>query len=320
MSIGRLPVYVLTGWLGAGKTTLLNNLLRVRAARRASSVVSSSGPRAQQMHPPGSSTWRAASAGSSAASTPTAPSSLTTSATSAVRPRAARPETEAIVLETTGVAEPLPIAWALEREPLADRLRLGAIVTVIDALGLPESRHLSSAVDAQVRHADVLILSKGDLADAADRAATLAEARALAPRAPLLDGGLGAAAEWLDDALADPDLVTPAPTPLATGAPRPGHGITAVARPIDGIVDLEELEDRLAALPPSFVRIKGIAQVVDGRRGDTTPHWAAFHRVGLRVSSEAIAAPMPPTGRIVALGPAPDGAALDLVIASARLR
>src|SRR6185503_19916744 len=32
----------------------------------------------------------------------------------------ANPDLDAIVLETTGVAEPLPIAWALAREPVRD--------------------------------------------------------------------------------------------------------------------------------------------------------------------------------------------------------
>lgn len=320
MTVGRIPVYVLTGWLGAGKTTLLNELLRVRAARGRTAEV------ALVINELGAVGVDAALLPANAARQVELPGGCICCVlgpeldSTLIELLAARPETAAIVLETTGVAEPLPIAWAFEREPLADRLRLGAILTVIDATGLPASRSLSPAVDAQVQHADVLILSKGDLADAAARTATLAEARALAPRAPLLDAGLGAAAEWLDDVLAEPALVTPAPIPRVLDAPRRGHGIAAVARPIDGTVDLEELEEQLAALAPSFVRIKGVALVVDGRRGDTTPHWAAFHRVGLRVSSEPIAAPAPPTGRIVGLGPAPDGAALDQAIASALLR
>ena len=63
-------------------------------------------------------------------------------------------------------------------------------------------------------------------------------------------------------------------------------------------IDLEELEDQLAELPASYVRIKGIAR--------TSTSWVAFHRVGLRVSSEPLE--RQPSGfgdnhgRIVALG------------------
>jgi hypothetical protein len=68
---------------------------------------------------------------------------------------------------------------------------------------------------------------------------------------------------------------------------------------IDHPVDVEELVDQLAELPPNYVRIKGIVQ--DGA------HWAAVHRVGPRVSCEPIALDealgAPQQARIVALGP-----------------
>lgn len=75
-----------------------------------------------------------------------------------------------------------------------------------------------------------------------------------------------------------------------------GHGIDSVWVPVDGEVDLEELCDALAELPPAYVRVKGIVPVEGG--------WAVVHRVGLRVSSEPLErAPADRRGRIVALGP-----------------
>lgn len=89
----------------------------------------------------------------------------------------------------------------------------------------------------------------------------------------------------------------------------------AVAVPAPDVVDLEQLEDELAALPARYFRIKGIVHAVDPRRGLADPSWAVVHRVGARVSSEPIAPPREP-GRLVALGPDVDAAALTAALAA----
>jgi hypothetical protein len=90
---------------------------------------------------------------------------------------------------------------------------------------------------------------------------------------------------------------------------------------VRGVVDLEELEDQLAALPANYVRIKGIVRGVDGRvESGGAPRWIAVHRVGLRVSSEPLGAADPPDLEqpcIVALGPAVDSAALAACVDAA---
>lgn len=90
-----------------------------------------------------------------------------------------------------------------------------------------------------------------------------------------------------------------------------------------GVVDLEELEDQLAALPANYVRIKGIVHAIDGRVEAGAPaRWIAVHRVGLRVSSEPLDGPGPPDLEgpcIVALGPAVDPGALAACALAAAL-
>jgi G3E family GTPase len=92
------------------------------------------------------------------------------------------------------------------------------------------------------------------------------------------------------------------------------HGIDSVWVPIDEPLDLEELSDQLAELPPNYLRIKGIIPV---RGSDNAARWAAVHRVGPRVSSELLASCQPQQGRIVALGPAVDRADLARCVAIA---
>ena len=80
----------------------------------------------------------------------------------------------------------------------------------------------------------------------------------------------------------------------------PAHGIDSVWVPIDGVLDLEELEDAMDELPAAFIRVKGIAQVIDASTGSREPHWVVFHRVGARFSSERLPGPAP--ARVVGLG------------------
>ncbi len=253
------------------------------------------------------------------------------------------PEVAMIVIETTGIAEPLPICWALEREPLNQRVRLSAVVTVIDAMQFEESRKHGAVAEVQVEEADILIPSKLDLLPEGRMPDELrAVIRELNPTAPLFIGSRSEVVSLLWRTLTDPELPAataenrqarkssatqePASAELhrdhdhdhdhAHGHPHQGpehgqnsiHGFHTVWLPIDELIDFEELSSLLEELPSNYVRIKGIARVVDGSTGSNTPHWIAFHRVGTRVSREPFspAAPSSSAGRVVALGPRVD--------------
>jgi G3E family GTPase len=304
-----VPFIILTGFLGSGKTTLLNCLLAMRQAEgtpaKIGLIVNELGAigvdgdllpqsESRQVELPGGCVCCVLS---------------DDLAKTIVDMLDRTPELEAILLESTGVAEPLPIAWALERPPAAERVRLAAVITLVDATCFLASRPLSPAVDAQVAYSDVLLLTKSAIVSEETRLTTEAAVRTLAPRVELRTGSTQEHAAWLHTILSDPHFDT-----AATGrthahehdhdhvaTPSPQHLLESVATMLpDTLVDLEELEDQLAALPASYVRIKGILRAIDGRRADSTPGWYAFHRVGLRVSSEPLARPASP--RVVALG------------------
>lgn len=326
-----MPLVLLTGFLGSGKTTLVNRLLARRAARRETRqlgvIVNELGEigidgalirggASRQVELPGGCVCCVL--GDDLDRT-------------LIELLDANPDLEAIVLETTGVAEPLPIAWALAREPVASRVRLAAVVATVDATHFHASRPLSVAVDAQVAYADVLLVTKSELVEPASLRALEAEIRTLTSRGLVQIHGTDEHAAWLETILEDPVLEHSSPDGEAPDHvhdehcrhPDNGsaHGIDSVWVSVDGVVDLEELEDQLAELPPNYVRIKGIAEAIDGRTAQTAPRWVVVHRVGPRVSSEPLDADRVGgvrQGRLVALGTQLQRAMLEACIDAAR--
>ncbi|HEY5945918.1 MAG TPA: GTP-binding protein [Kofleriaceae bacterium] len=301
----RVPLVLLTGFLGAGKTTLLNRLLANRAARgetrKLGVIVNELGEvgidgallgsdSARQIELPGGCVCCVLG------------DELDKTVIDLVT---ANPDLEAIVLETTGVAEPLPIAWALSRAPVRDHVRLAAVVTLLDAMNFRASRDVSVAVASQVAYADVLLVTKAELAGEAETIAAIESARAIAPKAQIIHGSTEHHAAWLEQVLADPDVEH-----VPSGQPHVhdehcrhpdshAHGVDSTWLNVEARIDLEELEDQLGELPANYVRIKGIVRNADDS-------WSAVHRVGLRVSSEPFvrkaADLFGENGRIVALG------------------
>lgn len=180
------PVHILTGYLGSGKTTLLARLLRDPALADTAVVINELGEVGLDhvLVDRGSeddvvlldSGCLCCALGNSLQET-----------LESLHYRRARGELPAfarVVVETTGVADPGPIAATLALDSaIARHYRLGSIVTVVDALHGSDALARFGEARRQVAMADRIVMSKTDVATPAKVRALAATLDALAPHA-----------------------------------------------------------------------------------------------------------------------------------------
>ncbi len=181
-----LPVTLLTGFLGSGKTTLLNRL--VRRLPRTAILMNEFGAVAldhqllQKMDGP-----LALLSGGCVCCTISGSLSPTLKNLWMARRKGDIPPFERAIIETTGIADPAPVLDNLLHDPwVRARFRLDGVVTLVDALfGMAQLDAHFEALK-QVAVADLLLLTKTDLAPADSVTALRARLAGLNPGADVV--------------------------------------------------------------------------------------------------------------------------------------
>jgi G3E family GTPase len=195
-----------------------------------------------------------------------------------------------VIVETTGLADPMPLTWTLARPDLAHAARLDAVIAVVDAVNAPATR--TSEWDAQVRSADLIVLSKLDLATPAQLTAARDAVLAVNGHARLLDTSGALPLDVLLDA--DVSAIHGARADAPVAGRHSEFGVVSLGGRV--VYAAGPLEDLLETLPGAVFRAKGIVRLDDGR-------WAGFHSVGGRLEMELdAAAPSHGESRIVMFG------------------
>jgi len=181
-----IPATILTGFLGSGKTTLLKRVLTEAHGQKIAVIENEFGPENIDNEILVENTQEQIFQMNNGCVCCTIREDLRATLTDlAARRRKGELNFERVIIETTGLADPGPVAQTFFiDEQVAESYLLDAIVTLVDAKHA--NKQLDERVEAQrqVGFADQIFISKADLVSAGELAALQHRLRHMNPRAP----------------------------------------------------------------------------------------------------------------------------------------
>lgn len=181
-SSAQTPVTVLTGYLGAGKTTLLNRILTEPHGKKYAVIINEFGEVGIDNDLVVDADEEVFEMNNGCICC-TVRGDLIRIIEGLMK---RRDRFDAIIVETTGLADPGPVAQTFfVDEDVARRAKLDSIVTVVDARHLPARLKDSREAEEQIAFADVIILNKTDLVTAEELAEVERRIRAVNKFAPI---------------------------------------------------------------------------------------------------------------------------------------
>ena len=302
----RLPVTIVTGFLGSGKTTLVNHILAQQHGLRIAVMVNEIGDLAIDNE-----LIIGAAGDMVELSNGCICCSINDDLVDAIfRVLRNEPGVDYLIVETTGIADPLPIVLTFLRSEFRDAVRVNSIVAVADAENFSLDLFDSRAAANQLRYADVVLLNKCDRVGPVVAAAIEEKIRAISEgariihttraRIPLplvLSAGLFQSDRYLADHDHDHDHLA-------------GDGFDAVSFETEAPFAADRFQSFLEEMPRNVFRGKGILWIDGSDKGHI------FHLVGRRFTLDESPGLGPQRNRLVLIGQNLDGKELRARLAS----
>ncbi len=250
-----VPILLVTGFLGAGKTTVVNHLLAHAEGRRIAAVVNDFGAINIDAELIAGASDGVVSLSNGCICCSLEGDLLRTLSTLLRRD----PKPEYIVIETSGVADPADIVRNLMDPVILREAPLETVLCVIDAATPPAALD-DALMRSQLRVADIVALSKLDLADEGAGARMRDSIRALRVPAVVIDAKHGA----IPSALLFTANVDRVPLPREPGPKRPAEErFETLSWTSERPISLPRLQQAIGRLAPKLARAKGLFETVE---------------------------------------------------------
>ncbi|MFN3302511.1 MAG: CobW family GTP-binding protein [Roseateles sp.] len=190
---GLIPATILTGFLGAGKTTLLKRVLTEAHGQKIAVIENEFGEENIDTDILVSDTNEQIIQMSNGCVCCTIREDLrTTLSDLAAKRRKGELDFERVVIETTGLADPGPVAQTFFMDDeIAEAYLLDSILTLVDAKHADEQLNTRQEARMQVGFADQIFISKTDLVEPAAVDALIHRLKHMNPRAPIQTANFG---------------------------------------------------------------------------------------------------------------------------------